>query len=142
VAQARVTITIGKMAPLRGYAGEAQEISSLGTASGFDAGRRPEKNSDFDEKNGDVVLEAPVAEDQLPPYRDHPDAEEAEAIHHPADKDDILTHTIHVEDDPTLNAITFRTLFLGMPLPSKESKISGPAFSNTLEQLSFSGNIH
>lgn len=35
-------------------------------------------------------------------------------IHHPANKDDILTHTIHVEDDPTLPALTFRTWFLGM----------------------------
>ncbi|PMD19683.1 peptide transporter MTD1 [Hyaloscypha hepaticicola] len=57
-----------------------------------------------------------MPEDQLPPYRDHSDAEETEAIHHPADKDDILTHTIHIEDDPTLNAITFRTIFLGTGL--------------------------
>ena len=90
-----------------------QEISSLGTTSGSDAGRLSEKKGDFDEKNGEVVFESSVAEDQLPPYRDHSDAEETEAIHHPADKDDILTHTIHVEDDPTLNAITFRTIFLG-----------------------------
>lgn len=31
----------------------------------------------------------------------------------PANKDDILTHTIHVEDDTSLNALTFRTWFLG-----------------------------
>lgn len=88
---------------------EGQEISSLGTTSGSDAGRLPDKKEDFDEKNGEVVFESSV----LPPYRDHSDTEETEAIHHPADKDDILTHTIHVEDDPTLNAITFRTIFLG-----------------------------
>jgi hypothetical protein len=92
---------------------EGQEISSLGTTSGSDAGRLSEKKEDFDEKNGEVVFESSMAEDHLPPYRDHSDVEETEAIHHPADKDDILTHTIHVEDDPTLNAITFRTIFLG-----------------------------
>ncbi|KAJ5738648.1 hypothetical protein N7493_001803 [Penicillium malachiteum] len=37
-------------------------------------------------------------------------------IHHPADQDDILTHTIHVQDDPTLNCFTFRTWFLGIGL--------------------------
>ena len=37
-----------------------------------------------------------------------------EAIHHPANKDDILTHTIHLDDDPTLSPITFRTWFLGI----------------------------
>lgn len=36
-----------------------------------------------------------------------------EMIHHPANKDDILTHTLHVQDDPTLNCFTFRTWFLG-----------------------------
>lgn len=36
-------------------------------------------------------------------------------IHHAADKDDILTHTIHVEDDPNLQAITFRSMFIGTP---------------------------
>jgi hypothetical protein len=101
------------MASHRGLTGEVNEISSLGTTSSSDGKKRSEKNEEFDEKNREVVFEAPVGED-LPPYRDHPDAEETEAIHHPADKDDILTHTIHVEDDPTLNAITFRTLFLGM----------------------------
>lgn len=35
-------------------------------------------------------------------------------IHHPATKDDILTRTIHLDDDPTLVALTFRTWFLGM----------------------------
>jgi hypothetical protein len=68
------------MASLRGAAGEAHEISSLGTTPGSDTGRRSEKNTDFDEKNGGVVFEASIAEDQLPTYRDHADAEETEAI--------------------------------------------------------------
>jgi hypothetical protein len=46
--------------------------------------------------------------------RDHPGAGGAGAIHHPADQDNILTHSIHVEDDTTLNAIPFQTLFLAM----------------------------
>jgi len=102
------------MASLRGSAGDAQEISSFGTTSGSDAGRLSEKKDHYDEKSGDMVLESPITEDQLPPYKDHPDAEETEAIHHAADKDDILTHTIHVEDDTSLNAVTFRSIFLGM----------------------------
>lgn len=97
-----------------GYADAAEEIASLGTTYGSDAGKTSEKSGDFnDEKKGTVIFEAPV-EDQLPPYTDHPDVAENHTIHHPADKDDILTHTIHVEDDPTLNTITFRTIFLGI----------------------------
>ncbi|OJJ49265.1 hypothetical protein ASPZODRAFT_60723 [Penicilliopsis zonata CBS 506.65] len=42
--------------------------------------------------------------------------EEEESIHHPADKDDILTHTLHLQDDPTLSSLTFRTWFLGIGL--------------------------
>ncbi|KAJ5570081.1 uncharacterized protein N7459_009511 [Penicillium hispanicum] len=47
-----------------------------------------------------------------------PDIEfgEDEAVHHPADKDDILTHTLHLQDDPSLPALTFRSWFLGIGL--------------------------
>lgn len=45
-----------------------------------------------------------------------------EIIHHPANQDDILTHTIHVQDDPTLNWFTFRTWFLGKKLTSSQLK--------------------
>jgi hypothetical protein len=48
-----------------------------------------------------------------------------EVIHHPANKDDVLTHTIHVQDDPTLNALTFRTWFLGMRTPSGLHPVRG-----------------
>lgn len=36
-----------------------------------------------------------------------------EILHHEATKTDVLTHTMHVEDDPTVPAITFRSIFLG-----------------------------
>jgi len=36
-----------------------------------------------------------------------------EKIHHAASKLDILTHSIHVVDDPSLPALTFRTWFIG-----------------------------
>lgn len=43
------------------------------------------------------------------------DADTGDAIvKGPAEKDDILTHTMHVEDDPSLNSLTFRTFFLGV----------------------------
>ena len=38
---------------------------------------------------------------------------ENESIHKPADQNDILTRTLHVQDDPTMNCFTFRTWFLG-----------------------------
>lgn len=46
-------------------------------------------------------------------------------IHGAADKDDILTHTIHLEDDPDTPALTFRTWFLGkIPFPSMRHYIT------------------
>jgi hypothetical protein len=54
----------------------------------------------------------------LPSY--DPETTVDEVIHHPANKDDILTHTIHLEDDPTIPALTFRTWFLGRK-PSSQS---------------------
>jgi hypothetical protein len=47
-------------------------------------------------------------------------------IHHPANQDDILTQTLHVQDDPTLNCFTFRTWFLGI-LPTIQRSKSEPA---------------
>jgi hypothetical protein len=120
VVQPRATKLIAQVASLRETAGKVPEISSLGRTSGSDADKFSEKNEDFDEKKGDVIFESPIAEYQRPSYGNHPDAKETEAIHHPADKDDILTHSIHVEDDPTLNSITFRTLFLGTFLLSHD----------------------
>jgi len=50
------------------------------------------------------------------PSVDVVDEEEEVDIHHPANQDDILTQTLHVQDDPTLNCFTFRTWFLGPSL--------------------------
>lgn len=47
------------------------------------------------------------------PSVDVVDEDEEVDIHHPANQDDILTQTLHVQDDPTLNCLTFRTWFLG-----------------------------
>lgn len=55
-------------------------------------------------------LEAVDLDDIIPTYDEKGEIEE---IHKPAGKDDILTHTLHVQDDPTLSALTFRTAFLG-----------------------------
>ena len=90
--------------------------SNVGTTSGSDANSSSEKKDvDFGEKTGSTVQE--IVEDISPPTYADIEAGEDE-IHHPADKDDILTHTIHVEDDPTQIALTFRTWFLGMSAPS------------------------
>jgi hypothetical protein len=116
------------MASQRFSSGDAVEKSEpvVGTTSGSDA------NSSTDNKDADIIgekTEPPLQEtgdkkepfvqetkegNTLPVYADLEAGEEH--IHHPADKDDILTHTIHVEDDPTLSALTFRTWFLGMSL--------------------------
>ncbi|KAJ5553733.1 hypothetical protein N7494_003111 [Penicillium frequentans] len=50
------------------------------------------------------------------PSVDVVDEDEEVDIHHPANQDDILTQTLHVQDDPTLNCLTFRTWFLGIGL--------------------------
>ncbi len=92
------------MASLRSSAGEVVEAASR--TSGSDA----KTENGTDEKKGAIVFEA--TDDQLPSYVDVEGQEGS--IHHPADEDDILTKTLHVEDDPTLNALTFRTWFLGM----------------------------
>lgn len=36
-----------------------------------------------------------------------------ESLHHPASTDDVLTHTIHLEDDQSLQSVTIRSMFLG-----------------------------
>jgi hypothetical protein len=98
----------------RSSTGDVVEIteSNQGISSGSDANSSSEKRDlEFSEKTGPLVQED-VKEDGFPSYEDVEAGEEV--IHHPANKDDILTHTIHVEDDPTQNALTFRTWFLGM----------------------------
>lgn len=46
-------------------------------------------------------------------------------LHHPANQTDVLTHTIHLEDDPSLPAITFRSLLLGVGLSIFGGVLSG-----------------
>jgi hypothetical protein len=88
--------------------------SNFGTTSGSDANSTLEKKVvDISEKTAPGVQETADGKViDLPTYADVEAGEDK--IHHPAEKDDILTHTIHVEDDPTLNALTFRTFFLGI----------------------------
>ena len=54
--------------------------------------------------------------DQGPPTYDVEEGDHDRTVNHPANIDDVLTKTLHVEDDPTLNALTFRTWFLGEEL--------------------------
>jgi hypothetical protein len=46
-------------------------------------------------------------------------------LHSPADIDDVLHNTIRLEDDPSLPAITFRSMFLGVGLSVFGGVISG-----------------
>jgi hypothetical protein len=105
------------------FSGDVVEASDskIGNASGSDAKSSSEKRDiDVGEKDGSIVQATDGRDVNFATYSDIEAGEEA--IHHPAEKDDILTHTIHLEDDPTLNALTFRTWFLGMsPLTSHES---------------------
>lgn len=103
----------------------ATEKQSLGpgedaivrSSSADDTGSGSGQDSFPDEKKtATVALKSEDSQDDsLPPnYAADVESTTDEAIHHPANKDDILTRTIHLEDDPTLNALTFRTWFLGM----------------------------
>lgn len=102
------------MATHRVSTGDVAEMndSNIGTTSGSDAQSASEKKGlEVNEKAGSLVHE----DEKNGGFAGYEDVEPGEdIIHHPAEKDDILTHTIHVEDDPTLNALTFRTFFLGM----------------------------
>lgn len=81
--------------------------TNLATSSSVNINNSDEKR----ENDMDTKIE-PVS-DLLPNYPDI-EAGDNDKIDHEATKDDILTHTIHVEDDPTMVALTFRTWFLGM----------------------------
>lgn len=69
-----------------------------------------------DEKKASVDVSAD-------PSVDVGDEGEEVDIHHPANQDDILTQTLHVQDDPTLNCFTFRTWFLGKSPNRRCSKL-------------------
>lgn len=58
-----------------------------------------------------------------------------EAIHHPANKQDILTHTIHVEDDPSIPTLTFRTWFLGIGLSLSVQPSGHQASPHSLREM-------
>jgi hypothetical protein len=115
-----VTLPKREMSSHRVSTGDALEISNsnVGTTSGSDANSSSEKRDvDFGEKSGSIVQENRRENIQLA-YSDIEAGEDV--INHPAEKDDILRHTIHVEDDPSKTALTFRTWFLGMSwLPSQ-----------------------
>lgn len=63
-----------------------------------------------EEKSAAVVGLEPSSSEK---DREDVEGQVEDVIHHPANKDDILTHTIHLEDDPSLPALTFRTWFVG-----------------------------
>ena len=76
--------------------------------------RRSHQTDGIEMKNVGVAAE-PVTDEAAPPYADVEETNKDEGdIHHPAEQDDILTHTIHVDDDPTQQAITVRSVTLGM----------------------------
>ena len=81
----------------------------LGTRSRTDANSLRKKEGYED---GEKAVSIRKLESGPPPYGVDPDTGD-DLIVGPADKDDILTHTIHVEDNPATPALTFRTWFLG-----------------------------
>ena len=85
--------------------GEKSIEAGHGTAE--KTGYGDEKAPEFTEKPSTPTSD-PSNDNGLPAYDI-----EGEVIHHPADTGDILTHTIHVDDDPTIPSLTFRTFFLG-----------------------------
>lgn len=98
------------MATARHGRDETTKTTDVGITSGFDANSNSDKA--VDEKDASLQRVTTLQEGLVTV----PDIESgSEIIKKPADNDDILTHTIHVEDDPSLNPVTFRTFFLGMP---------------------------
>ena len=101
------------MALNRRNAASLTEPKDIGGSSGIDDGIGATEKNGFGDLEGSSinVKSTPTSEEAgLPAYiiengRD--------AVHHPANTEDILTHTIHLEDDSSLNGLTFRTCFLG-----------------------------
>ena len=87
--------------------------NDIGGSSGIDDGIATTEKSGFGDLKGasyNVQSIPPSEEAGLPAY----DVDNGrEAVHHPANTEDILTHTLHLDDDPSLNSLTFRTWFLG-----------------------------
>lgn len=51
--------------------------------------------------------------------------EKVDILHAPADTADVLVHAIHLHDDPSMPAITFRSMFLGVGLSVFGGVLSG-----------------
>jgi hypothetical protein len=58
-------------------------------------------------------------------FRDGAIDEKADILHAPADITDVLVHAFHLHDDPSMPAITFRSMFLGVGLSVFSGVISG-----------------
>lgn len=93
------------------------EAPNTGVTSGSQSSDAHESLSQRKGASGDLEKtgfeEAVTGQNELRPSNTYDIESGEEVIDHAANKDDILTHTIHVDDDPTLNALTFRTFFLG-----------------------------
>ncbi|ATY64702.1 oligopeptide transporter [Cordyceps militaris] len=80
---------------------------------------------------------APVAADRArdekidpiePATIEHFDEADEPKLSKPATAFDVLTHTIHLQDDPTLSAITFRSIIIGLGLSVFGGVLSGIFF--------------
>lgn len=107
--------------PRHSAGGDPAELEEypMGVSSGIEAGSSSGSSSHkapFESAKPGLQIETGSVREISDSDADADSAGGDEAIHHPANKQDILTHTIHVEDDPTIPAITFRTWFLGIGL--------------------------
>lgn len=97
--------------------GHVVELPSIGMGSGSDASSSKDNKNMLDNGDKKTSLSEGIRERFAPAYADIESVEPGEdVITHEANQDDILTHTIHVEDDPSTPALTFRTWFLGIAL--------------------------
>lgn len=64
--------------------------------------------------DSDTIHQVPAMEDL-----ECADTTKEATLDHPASLDDVLTRTIHLDDDPSLPSITIRSVFLGMPAQAK-----------------------
>lgn len=97
-----------------------EHLPADGSSNVQDAKLSPMENDDADPRERlDMDKTAAQEADQVHVVEDleiGDDLTKEETLYRPAEAGDVLTHTIHVTDDPSLPAVTFRSIFLGISL--------------------------
>ena len=85
-----------------------KEENAVGTPSREFADVKRPGSPKAEKGDSDKIHQEPVITDL-----ERADTHKDTLLHHPANVDDVLANTIHLEDDPSLRSITVRSIFLG-----------------------------